>query len=336
MTAFVQSLGLLFLGWEFAMLAYLLIPVGFALLIKGADVFVEAASSLARRLRVSELVVGLTIVAFGTSLPELAVNVTASVQGNTGITIGNIIGSNIANLLLILGVAGVIYPLAVTRGTVWKEIPLSLLAAVAVGIAANDRFLDGAAVSVLSRSEGLIFLCFFAIFLYYSASIARNFEGVESAVSKATLSLRRIGVMMAIGFVALILGSQWVVNGAVKLATALGISESVIGLTVVALGTSLPELATSAAAAYRKNADIAIGNVIGSNIFNIFFILGLSAVIRPIPFAPGVNFDIGVLIVASVLLLLCMVTGKRHVLDRWEAAIFLAGYVAYIAAILFK
>lgn len=316
------------------MLAYLLIPVGFALLIKGADVFVEAASSLARRLRVSDLVVGLTVVAFGTSLPELAVNVTASVQGNTGITIGNVIGSNIANILLILGVAGVIYPLVVTRGTVWREIPLSLLAAIVVGIAANDLLIDGATGSVLSRADGLVLLCFFAIFLYYSASIARNFEGVDSAVPKAQMSIQRIGVMMAIGFVALILGSRWVVGGAVKMATALGISESIIGLTIVALGTSLPELATSAAAAYRKNPDIAIGNVVGSNIFNLFFILGVSAVIRPVPFETRANLDIGALVVSSVLLFLWMFTGKRHVLERWQAGVFLGGYTLYILLLL--
>ena len=315
------------------MLAYLLIPIGFVVLVKGADVFVEAASSLARRLRVSDLAIGLTVVAFGTSLPELAVNVTASVQGNTGITIGNILGSNIANILLILGVSGVVYPLVVTRGTVWREIPLSLLAAIVVGIAANDYFLDGATISILSRAEGLILLCFFIIFLYYSASIARNFEGVESAVPKAVLSLTRIGVMMAIGLVALIVGGQWVVDGAVKMATALGISESVIGLTIVAVGTSLPELATSAAAAYRKNPDIAIGNVVGSNIFNIFFILGISALIRPIPFGMQANFDIGVLMAASVALFLCMFMGKRHVLERWQAVSFLVGYAVYIAII---
>jgi cation:H+ antiporter len=314
-------------------LAYLLIPVGFVLLIKGADVFVEAASSLARRLRVSDLVIGLTVVAFGTSLPELAVNVTASIQGNSGITIGNVLGSNIANILLILGVAGLILPLAVTQGTVWKEIPLSLLAAVVVGIAANDRLIDGAAATTLSRTDGLVLLCFFAIFLYYSAGIARRVEGVDSAAPKTELSPARIALLMAAGFVGLILGGRWVVGGAVKLATAMGISETVIGLTVVAVGTSLPELATSAAAAYRKNADIAVGNVIGSNIFNLFFILGISSVIRPIPFAPRANFDIGVLIVASLLLFLSMFTGRRRMLDRWEAGVFLVGYVIYIAVI---
>lgn len=317
------------------MLTYVLIPIGFVLVIKGADVFVKAASSLARRLRVSDLAIGLTVVAFGTSLPELAVNVTASIQGNAGITIGNILGSNIANILLILGVAGVIFPLAVTRGTVWKEIPLSVLAVVVVGIAANDRLIDGGALSSLSRIDGLILLCFFLIFLYYSATIARSIQGVESSTPRDVYSLRRVALLMAIGFVALILGSKWVVDGAVRLATALGVSEAVIGLTIVAVGTSLPELATSAAAAYRKNPDIAIGNVVGSNIFNIFFILGTSSVIRPIPFEPRANVDIGVLLVASLLLFACMFTGKRKVLDRWEAAVFLALYATYIGAIAF-
>ncbi|MBP8910146.1 MAG: sodium:calcium antiporter, partial [Phycisphaerae bacterium] len=192
----------------------------------------------------------------------------------------------------------------------------------------------GTANSAMSRIDGLILLCFFAIFLYYSASIARNFEGVESAASRAVVNLSRIAVMMVIGFVSLILGSQWVVDGAVKMATTLGVSEAVIGLTIVAVGTSLPELATSAAAAYRKNPDIAIGNVVGSNIFNLFFILGVSAVIRPIPFETRANLDIGALVVSSVLLFLWMFTGKRHVLERWQAGVFLGGYAAYLLLLL--
>ena len=285
---------------------------------------------LAKRLGVSDLAIGLTVVAFGTSLPELGVNVTASIQGDTGITIGNIIGSNIANILLILGVSGVVFPLAVTKGTVWKEIPLSLLAVLLVGILANDRLIDAAPLSTLTRIDGLVLLCFFAIFLYYTASIARAVEGTEHVLPKGAPTLTRVVVLMVIGFVGLLLGSKWVVDGAVQLATALGVRQSVVGLTVVAVGTSLPELATSAAAAYRKNADIAIGNVIGSNIFNIFFILGLSALIRPIPFESKANIDIGVLFVASSFLFLWMFTGKRHVLDRWEAGVFLAAYVAYV------
>ncbi len=315
------------------MLAYVLMPVGFVLVIKGADLFVNAATALARRLGVSDLVIGLTVVAFGTSLPELAVNVAASVQGTAGITIGNIVGSNIANILLILGMSGLVFPLAVTKGTTWKEIPLSLLAAILVGILANDRFIDHGPASVLTRIDGLVFLCFFAIFLYYSVSIARRIEGVEKSLPPEATGLHRAGLLMGIGFVALIVGSKWVVNGAVKLALSLNVSETTVGLTIVAVGTSLPELATSVMAAYRKNPDIAVGNVVGSNIFNIFFVLGVSALIRPVPFAPRTNIDIGVLLVASSLLFLWMFTGKRRTLDRWEAAVFLALYAAYLVVI---
>jgi cation:H+ antiporter len=317
------------------MLAYVLMVVGFVLVIKGADLFVSGASSLAKRLHVSDLAIGLTVVAFGTSLPELAVNVAASIRGDAGITIGNILGSNIANILLILGIAGVIFPLAVTKGTVWKEIPLSLLAAILVGILANDRFIDGAGSSRLTRIDGLVLLCFFVVFLYYTAGIARNIEGAQEQTGKDVPAPLKTGVLMAIGFVALLVGSTWVVDGAVKLATSLGVRQTVIGLTIVAVGTSLPELATSAAAACRKNAEIAIGNVVGSNIFNIFFILGVSALIRPIPFEPRVNVDIGVTIIASGLLFLCMFTGKRRTLDRWEAAVFLVLYAVYVTVMVF-
>lgn len=311
------------------MLVYVLMAVGFIFVIKGADLFVSGASSLARRLHVSDLAIGLTVVAFGTSLPELAVNVTASIRGDVGITIGNILGSNIANILLILGVAGVILPLTVTKGTVWKEIPLSLLAALLVGILANDLAIDGVGPSRLTRIDGLVLLCFFAIFLYYTAGIARA-EGVPPAPRQDGQAAWKTTVLMVAGFIGLLLGSAWVVEGAVKLATALGVRQTVIGLTIVAVGTSLPELATSAAAAYRKNPQIAIGNVVGSNIFNIFFILGVSSLIRPIPFEPRANVDIGAAIVASGLLLACMFTSKRHILDRREAAVFLVLYVVYI------
>ena len=316
------------------MLTYLLMVIGFFLVIKGADISVKTASSLARRLRVSQLAIGLTVLAFGTSLPELAVNITASIHGNTGISVGNIIGSNIANILLILGISGLILPLVVTKGTVWKEIPLSLLAAIVVAIMANDRFLDGEASVCLSRTEGLILLSFFVIFLYYSASIARNNIDMEQVLPRTMSGLARTIFLMATGFAAVIVGSAWVVGGGVKLAKFLGVSETVIGLTIIAVGTSLPELATSAAAAYRDNPDIAIGNVVGSNIFNLFFILGLSSVIRPLPLEPRANIDLGLLVVASLLLFISMFTGKRKILDRWEAGFFLSLYVVYIVIII--
>jgi cation:H+ antiporter len=308
--------------------------IGFFLVIKGADISVNAASNLARRFRVSQLVIGLTVVAFGTSLPELAVNITASIQGNTGISVGNIIGSNIANILLILGVSGLILPLVVTKGTVWKEIPLSFLAAIVVAIMANDQFLDGSASACLSRTEGLVLLSFFVIFLYYTASIARNNIDMEQVLPRTINGLLHTSFLMAAGFTAVIVGSAWVVSGAVRLAKFLGVSETVVGLTIVAVGTSLPELATSAAAAYRKNPNIAVGNVIGSNIFNLFLILGLSSVIHPLPLESRANIDIGLLTVASLLLFLSMFTGKKKTLDRWEAGLFLSIYIAYIIIII--
>ena len=317
-------------------LDFILMLMGFVLVIKGADLLVDGATALARKLSVSDLMVGLTIVAFGTSLPELSVNVFASLKGSTDIAIGNVLGSNIANIFLILGISGIIYPLVVTKGTVWKEIPLSLLAAVLLGILTNDRLIDNAEGSILTRIDGLVFLSFFVVFLYYSFGIAKHLEVSEAFVPGKKHSFKKISVMVAAGLLVLILGGKFVVDGAVGLAIALGISQSLIGLTIVAVGTSLPELATSAVAAYKKNPEIALGNVVGSNIFNIFFILGVSSLIRPLPFTSESNFDIGALILANVLLFVFMFTGKRRKLDRWEAGLFLVIYAAYIFFVINK
>lgn len=307
--------------------------VGFVFVIKGADLLVEGAGTLAKKLSVSDLVIGLTVVAFGTSLPELAVNIFASINGNTDIAIGNILGSNIANILLILGISGMIYPLVVTKGTVWKEIPLSLLAAVLLGILANDIFIDRAEKSTLSRIDGLVLLSFFIIFLYYSFSISKRIEGQETLLPEKKHSIKQISYMILTGLLALVFGGKFVVDGAVELATALAISQSAIGLTIVAVGTSLPELATSAVAAYKKNSEIALGNVVGSNIFNIFFILGISSLINPLGFGAKSNLDIGILILSNIILFIFMFTGKRHKLDRWEAGLFLVIYAVYICSI---
>jgi cation:H+ antiporter len=228
--------------------------VGFVLVIKGADLLVDGACALARKLSVSDLVIGLTVVAFGTSLPELAVNVFASIKGSTGMAIGNVLGSNIANILLILGVSGIICPIVVTKGTVWKEIPLSLLAAVLMGILANDRLIDNAQGSVLTRIDGLVLLSFFAVFLYYSFTTAKRIEGAEDFVPTTELTDTKITVLIVLGLAVLVLGGKFVVDGGVRLANALGVSQSTIGLTIVAVGTSLPELATSAVAAYKRNS----------------------------------------------------------------------------------
>jgi len=312
------------------MLTYLFLAIGFIFLIKGADLLVDGAASIARRLKVSDLVIGLTVVAFGTSTPELFVNLIASFKGNSDIAIGNVLGSNIANIFLILGISSIIYPLAVTKGTVWKEIPFSLLAAVVLLFAANDQILDHAGASALTRIDGLIFFCFFTIFIYYTFSIATRVEGMDEHVTARQLGrLRSLSYIIA-GLAGLIIGGKWIVDGAIALAAKLGMSESLIGLTIVAVGTSLPELATSAVAAYKKNVEIAVGNVVGSNIFNIFFVLGISAAIRPLPFQSKNNLDLAAVILSSLMLFLFMFTGKKRSLDRWEGIVCLLLYISYI------
>jgi cation:H+ antiporter len=276
-----------------------LLVAGFLLLIKGADLLVDGSSSIAKRFGISDLVIGLTVVAFGTSAPELVVNLVSAFGGTADIAIGNILGSNIANILLILGITGVIAPLAVQRSTTWKEVPFSLLAVLAVGVMANDVLFGGASESVLTRGDGLILLGFFAVFLYYIFGVAKQGSPDESTSEKVVArGLPRSLAFIVLGLAALIIGGKWVVDSAITLATLWGLSEAVIGLTVVAIGTSLPELSTSIVAALKGKADIAIGNVVGSNIFNIFWILGVTSVIAPLPFSANSNLDIMAVIAA--------------------------------------
>ncbi len=303
---------------------------GFVFLIKGADFLVEGAVGIARRLNISDLVIGLTVVAFGTSTPELFVNITAGISGNTDIAFGNVLGSNIANVFLILGVSAIIYPLKVTTGTVWKEIPFSLLAICVLAFMTNDRFIDGASASLLNRTDGCVLLCFFCIFLYYSFSIAQNINGIDEHVLTTDQIVSKSFFKVIIGLLGLGIGGKWIVDGASAIASGMGVSESLIGLTIVAVGTSLPELATSAMAAYKRNADIAVGNVVGSNIFNIFLVLGIGSSIKPLPVKESSNIDIGVALAASLLLFIFMFTGKKHSLDRWEGALFLLLYTGYM------
>lgn len=316
------------------MTVFIILILGFILLIKGADFLVAGSSALAKRIGVSDLVIGLTVVAFGTSMPELLVNIFASAEGNTEIAIGNVIGSNLFNILLILGVSALIYPLAITRGTAWKEIPFSLLAVAVLGFLSNDIFFGQAKNSALTRIDGFVFLSFFAIFLYYISNISKIENGQQSQGQGVTFF--KAFVMVIGGLIALILGGKIVVDGAVKIALQLGISQSLIGLTIVAAGTSLPELATSAVAAYKKNADIAVGNIVGSNIFNIFLVLGVSAVIKPLPIATSVNSDIFVLTGSTLLLFLFMFTGKRRMIDRWEGGFFVLFYIIYLVFLIKK
>ncbi len=311
------------------MLTYLLFIIGFFILIKGADLLVDGAASIAEKRKISNIVIGLTIVAFGTSTPEFIVNIFASAQGNTEIAIGNILGSNIANILLILGISAMIHPLVSQKNTVWKEIPLSLLAAILVGVLANDMRIDGGSYSGLTRIDGIVLISFFIIFLYYTFGISQV-TGEATELRLKHLSYMKSTLFIVAGLTGLILGGKWIVDGAVKIAEHFNVSQSLIGLTVVAVGTSLPELATSTVAAYKKQTDIAIGNVVGSNIFNIFWILGFSALIRPLPFNSNLDMDILMTILSSALLFILMFTGKRHTIERWQGLLMITIYVGYI------
>jgi cation:H+ antiporter len=316
------------------MLTYLLLASGFFALILGAHWLVDGASSIAKRFKISNLVIGLTVVAFGTSSPELFVNLIAAFRGSTDIAIGNIIGSNIFNVFFILGISAIIYPLTVHSNTVWKEIPMSLLAAVLIGISANDKIIDRASYSAITRSDGLAFIAFFIIFMYYTYGVARQGNNAGHVEVKE-LSALKSTVFILIGLTALVVGSDWIVSGAVSIAKALGVSETTIGLTIVAAGTSLPELATSAVAAYKRNADIAVGNIVGSNIFNAFFILGLSSVIREIPFDPSQNLSVGMNVLASMLLFLFVFVGRGRQIDRREGVLFVMIYILYISYLVY-
>ena len=286
-------------------LTYFLFVIGFVILIKGAGLLVDGASSLAKRFKVSDIVIGLTIVAFGTSAPELVVNIFASFAGSNEIAIGNIFGSNISNIFLILGITALICPITVKKGTIYKEIPFNLLGVLMLGVALNDIIFDGAVLSVLSRADGLMLIGFFIIFLYYTFGIERVSDDETGKVKKYSLTPSLL--MIAGGMLGLTFGGKWIVDGAIDIAMRFGMSEAFIGLTIVAIGTSLPELATSVVAARKGRVDIAIGNVVGSNVFNVLWILGLSSIIRPIVFSSELNIDLLVVIASTILLFIFMV-----------------------------
>ena len=304
-------------------LQFVLLALGFVMLGKGADWFVEGAAGIAMRFGIPQLVIGLTIVAMGTSAPEAAVSIAAAVKGNADITIGNIVGSNILNILVILGLAASIVPIAVARSTVRIEIPFM------IGVTAL-LFYQGRDSSI-SLADGGVLMVAFAAYMMYLYTMAMK-SNVDSDLEEPGLPLGRC-LLGAVGGLALIIaGSNVTVGAATSIATYAGLSERFIGLTIVALGTSLPELFPSVAAARRGNADIAIGNIVGSNIFNILFVVGLSSLIIDIPFASAFNFDTYVALGAAVLLWLCVLRTQR--LQRWAGALMLMCYVAYLGYIL--
>lgn len=303
-----------------------LLAIGLVLLVKGADWLVDGASVLAKKNKVSDLAIGLTIVAFGTSAPELVVNVVASSESHPDIVFGNIIGSNNFNLFFILGIAGLITPLAVQSSTVWKEIPYSFFAGVILLLLANNYFSTPS--GEISLLDSVVLLIFFGAFLYYVATQLKANPESELVEFKDYSNLK-IWLLILGGLSFLVGGGKLVVDNAVAMAQSLGVSEKIIGLTIVAAGTSLPELATSLAAAMKKNADIAIGNIIGSNVFNIFLILGVSGLIQPMAYQSSFNTDIYLLLAGTLFLFFAMFFGRKHRLDRWQALILLSGYLIY-------
>ena len=311
-------------------LSIVLLIAGLAILIGGAESLVRGASSISKRAGIPTIVIGLTIVAFGTSAPEFVVNVFSAFQGTTDLALGNIIGSNITNILLILGISALVVDLKVQENTTWKEIPFAFLAMLTVFIMTNDKIINGGAENVLTRTDGLILLIFFAVFMYYIIELTRKGDnGAEQEEIKSYSVF--VSIFLTIGgLLALFFGGKLLVGQAVALAQMAGLSEMLIGLTIVAVGTSLPEMATSIIAASRGQSDIAIGNVVGSNIFNVFWILGVTSLIKPISINVGANFDIFVSLTATAILFFAMFVGKKHKLERWQGGLFLLVYLTYM------
>ncbi len=307
--------------------------LGFIPLIFGATWLVDGASAVAKKRNISNLVIGLTIVAFGTSSPELVVNVLAATSGNSGFSFGNVVGSNIINILVIMGLAAMIYPMAVKSPTIWIEIPLCLLSALILVIMANDIRLDGASADWISRTDGILLLGFFFVFMYYSWFAMKRADE-EHEIRIKTISTGKSWLMIIGGMILLAGGGQLIVYFAEKFAKDFGISDRIIGLTVLSIGTSLPELSTSVVAAVKKNADISIGNIIGSNLFNTFLILGTSATIAPIQLESGANIDLWVNVLATLLLFIFVFTRKGRMIDRVEGTLMVLVYAGYLYLIL--
>ena len=321
----IQSL--LNIGWW---VAVVFIIVGFVALVKGADWLVDGASSIAKRFGISDLVIGLTVVAFGTSMPEFVVNMVSVGHGTTELAITNILGSNIINTFVILGLTALIYPIATHRSTRNFDIPLSA-AAGAIVLLMIIPFLPQEDVPVIGRAEGCALLTLFSLFLYITFRNAKAQEhSKEEEVEVKEMGVGKAVVLILAGIVGLAIGGELIVDSAVDIAHRFGVSEAIIGLTIVALGTSLPELATSVIAAFKKNSDIAMGNVVGSNIFNVFFVLGTSAAIRPLPAYQGIEVDALMAALGSFIVWFALKIDKDNKLPRWAGALLLIVYAGYL------
>ena len=319
---------LLAYGWWVAAIC---IVAGFVALVKGADWLVDGASAIAKRFGISDLVIGLTVVAFGTSMPEFVVNMVSVAEGSTDLAITNIVGSNIINTFVILGLTALVYPIVSQKRSRDFDIPMSIIAGVLVLIFVAVQLPFGEAGKGIGHLGGGVLLAFFCYFLYNTFRNAK--EGVKELKSEGVKELtiqRAIGLIIG-GLVGLVVGGELIVKSAVDLATRMGVSEAIIGLTIVALGTSLPELATSVIAAAKHNSDIAIGNVFGSNIFNVFFVLGTSAAIHPLPAYEGIELDACMAAMGSIIVWLAVKTNKERKVQRWAGALLLIVYGGYLA-----
>lgn len=322
--------GTVYKEMECEMMSYLWLLVGFALLMKGADYFVEGASGIAKVLKVPPLLIGLTIVAFGTSAPEASVSISAALNGSNGISLGNVLGSNLFNITVVIGMASMLFPLAVERQTIRKEIPLTLLSAFALMFLAMDSFFSAQSEQWITRGDGLILLLLFAVFLYYIFEMVQNSREnpVESEDDGKPLSKVKLGVITLGGLAAVVYGGDLVVKSAVKIAESFGLSQTIIGLTIVAIGTSLPELITSITASMKKQSDIAVGNIVGSNLFNVLFVLGSSASLNPILFDPKLVLEVIMNVGLTVLILIFSITGRK--ISRGEGAVLVGSYIVYM------
>ncbi len=324
------------------MIEYLLFFLGFFFLLVGAHYLIEGASALAKRMGWPPIIVGLTVLAFGTTMPEFFVTVFAAIQGSTELVLGNIVGSNIANILLVLGIAAILYPLTVEKRTIWKEVPFALLAAIVLFVVSNDRIIDNSGVvySALTRVDGIIMLLFFFIFLAYVLQLAL---GQQKKVYKKELKPKMkyykftvIALMIVAGILGLFFGANWIVTGALAITSKLGLSEFLISATIIAIGTSLPEIVTIVTAALKHKSDLAIGNIIGANVFNVFYVLAITAIISPIRLPPLINIDMIFLIFVSFLLFAYLFIGHKRQLVRWQGIAFLILYVLYLISVFIR
>ena len=310
--------------------AIVFIIAGFVALVKGADWLVDGASSIAKNFGISDLVIGLTVVAFGTSMPEFVVNMVSVAEGTTDLAITNILGSNIINTFVILGLTALVYPVASQKRSRDFDIPHSIVAGVMVIVLVAIQLPIGEDMRGIGRIGGATLLAFFCYFLYNTFRHAKDHPEETDAEAVKLIPTRRAIALILGGFVGLVVGGELIVKSAVDIATRMGVSEAIIGLTIVALGTSLPELATSVIAATKHNSDIALGNVIGSNIFNVFFVLGVSATVRPLPAYQGIELDAIMAALGSIIVWLAIKSNKERKIQRWAGALLLLVYGGYL------